>query len=487
MTGPIGSIGFSVPLMGANITAKVKAPVVPTPAIQASTRVTLSGASDSISAVYSFGAQKLRANTPAGNSNLSMLMGATLSQPASVSFQGLGKELLLALKDNPKGFSLAVASPAAAAADGDVTQDKDSAVALNIETQSGVKVSISLSRQSEGLVAEVQTSGGDLTDDDVAAISGLAEGFQNALDGLAQQPPALKIGGLLNVDSKLFKSVELNTDVSQAGSSIQSLSFQSDSTQRALSYKDADATFNLTTDLSAPGTLGSKSQQAQALSAYEKQLDGAGSRGHANKAQLALFKSAFHALNSDYGSNEAKTSGIQQTITVSAEDKARSYLSGLADFTASFKQADVASNPYKSEENDSFSYDFSQTTQASTDSRGDLSKLVQNTRASLKASYHESLLPGEKLDLKGLKSSQNYTYHVISEETTTQTALEFKKGNLASVETSRATHNAEYVQTYVAARLTDEKRTPFDKEETKKVNLLADNISLKSTNPLNLK
>ncbi|SQC92688.1 Uncharacterised protein [Cedecea neteri] len=75
MTGPIGSIGFSVPLMGANITAKVKAPVVPTPAIQASTRVTLSGASDSISAVYSFGAQKLRANTPAGNSNLSMLMG----------------------------------------------------------------------------------------------------------------------------------------------------------------------------------------------------------------------------------------------------------------------------------------------------------------------------------------------------------------------------------------------------------------------------
>lgn len=65
MTGPIGSIGVSVPLMGANIAAKVKAPVAPAPAIQASTRVTLSGASDSISAVYSFGAQKLRANTPA--------------------------------------------------------------------------------------------------------------------------------------------------------------------------------------------------------------------------------------------------------------------------------------------------------------------------------------------------------------------------------------------------------------------------------------
>ncbi|WP_336818156.1 hypothetical protein [Cedecea sp. MMO-103] len=487
MTGPIGSIGVSVPSMGANIAAKVKAPVVPAPAIQASTRVTLSGASDSISAVYSFGAQKLRANTPAGNSSLSALMGATLSQPGSVSFQGLGKELLLALKDNPKGFSLAVASPAAAAVEGDVVQDKDSAVALNIETKSGVKVSISLSRQSEGLVAQVQTSGGDLTDDDVAAISGLADGFQNVLDGLSQQPPAIKIGGLLNVDSRLFKSVELNTDVSQAGSSIQSLSFQSDSARRTLSYKDGDATFNLTTDLSNAGTLGSKSQQAQALSAYEKQLDGAGSRGHANKAQLALFKSAFHALNSDYGSNESKTSGIQQSITVSAEDKARSYLSGLADFTASFKQSDVASNPYKSEEKDSFSYDFSQTTQGSTDTRGDLSKLAQSTKASLKASYHESLVPGGKLDLTGLKSSQNYTYHVISEETSTQTTLAFKKGNLASVETSRATHNAEYVQTYVAARLTDEKRTPFDKEETKKVNLLADNVNLKSTNPLNLK
>ncbi|SMG12406.1 hypothetical protein [Cedecea sp. NFIX57] len=59
--------------------------------------------------------------------------------------------------------------------------------------------------------------------------------------------------------------------------------------------------------------------------------------------------------------------------------------------------------------------------------------------------------------------------------------------SVAAEETSRATHNAEYVQTYVAARLTDEKRTPFDKDETKKVNLLAENVNLKSTNPLNLK
>ncbi|HEY3985575.1 hypothetical protein [Cedecea sp.] len=485
MTGQIGSIGFSVPSVVTNNPARVKPTVASAAVIQASTRVTLSGANDSISAIYSMSAQKLRANAVGASSQLSMLMGASLTQPTSVSFQGLGKALLAALKDNPKGFSLAVAAPTTA--EGNAVQDKNSAVALNIETQSGVKVSVSLSRQAEGLVAEVQTSGGDLTDDEITAISGLADGFQSALDGLSQQQSAIKINGLLNVDSKVLKSVDLSTDVSEAGSSVQSLRFQSDSTQRTLSYKDSNASFDLSTDLSRPGALGSKSQQAQALSAYEKQLDSASSRGHANKAQVALFKSAFHALNSDYGANETKANATKQAISVTEMDKARSHLSGLADFTASFRQADVSSNPYMPEENDTFAYDFSQSTRASNDSKGDLSKLVQNSRASLKASYHESLIPGAKLELTGLKSSQNYTYHMISEESSTQTSLDFKKGRLASVETSSAIHSSEYVQTYLAARLMNEKRTPYDQEETKKVDLLADNIRLKSPGPLSLK
>ncbi|MCU6172444.1 hypothetical protein KWH72_22835, partial [Enterobacter bugandensis] len=151
--------------------------------------------------------------------------------------------------------------------------DKAAAVALGIVTQSGVKVSVSLSRQQDGIVAQIQTSHGDLVENEALAISGLADAFQAALDGLSAQPPVVNIDGLTQFDNTILKSVDLNTDVRQGNDSLQSLNYQSDNVSRGLSYKDSSVSFQLNTDLSHPEVLGTYGQQIRALSAYEQQLD----------------------------------------------------------------------------------------------------------------------------------------------------------------------------------------------------------------------
>nr|CBX69387.1 hypothetical protein YEW_KB43530 [Yersinia enterocolitica W22703] len=227
MVAQISSIGFPVPRVVSNvITGAKQSPAT----FQPSTRVTLSDASDEINAIYNIGAQKLRTSTTSSNSQLAYLMSANLHQSVSVSFQGLGKALLLQLKDDPNDFSSAVASPVDVQVSGD--NDKAAAVALGIVTQSGVKVSVSLSRQQDGIVAQIQTSHGDLDENEVLAISGLADAFQAALDGLSAQPPVVNIDGLTQFDNTILKSVDLNTDVRQGNDSLQSLNYQSDNVSR---------------------------------------------------------------------------------------------------------------------------------------------------------------------------------------------------------------------------------------------------------------
>ncbi len=474
MVGQISGISFPPPRIASANGARVNQPAATPP--QPSTRVTLSNASDELNAIYSISAQKLRTNNiNTGHSQLDVLMGANANQPISGAFQGLGKALLAQLKDNPSDFSAAVSSTKNVDASG---ADKASAVALDIVTQSGVKVSVSLSRQQGGLVAEVTTTGGELTDKETDAIAGLADAFQSTLDGMSGKTPTVNVDGLTQFNTTLLKSVDLNADVRESGQSVQSLNFQSDLTQRALSYKDANGSFQLNTDLSHPELLGTLGQQDQALAAYDKQLNNAALRGYANQDMMSSFKSAFHALNSHYGSNEIDKS--HQIITVTETNKAQSYLSGLADFSASFQQTDVKSNPYKDDEKDSFTYSFSQSSNVVDGVDGTRSKITQNTKSHLQASFHESLTAGTPLALSMLKSSQNYTYHQINEDSSTDTTLDFKKGRLATVGTSQSTHSLETVKTYNDALLVKESKTPNDHQESHQLNLLSESIKVKT-------
>lgn len=482
MIGRVNSISMPPPRIANNASSSGLNQT--SPGVPSSTRVTLSNGSNEINAIYSMSAMKLGAAKVAGNSQVDLQMAANLSQSGPNPFAGVGKALLLQLKESPKDFTSVVASPNAADKSAEVSKNsagaQASAVAFDIVTQTGVKVSISLAHQEDGMVAQITTTGGELTEAETTAITGLADAFQKTLDGLSNSTPNVDLEGLTKFNTQVLKSVDLATDIRQGSDSLQSLSYHADSTQRSVDYKDGNSSFQLDTDLSHPERLGTVGQQDRALAAYAKQLDDAKSRGHGDNTLINAFKETFRALNSNYGSNElqANQSKANQSIMLMSEDdKSRGYLSGLADFKASFQQADISSNPYKKEEKDTFSYSFSQTSN-STNLGDDNGTLRQQTTANLRATYHESLTPGTPLKLTDDKFSQNYTYHQIDDQTTTSTALDFKQGLLASVTSSQTTHNLESVKKYVSGRLTEETQTPYDNQQTQQKKLLTDGIQL---------
>ena len=87
---------------------------------------------------------------------------------------------------------------------------------------------------------------------------------------------------------------------------------------------------------------------------------------------------------------------------------------------------------------------------------------------------------GTPLALSMLKSSQNYTYHQINEDSSTDTTLDFKKGLLATVGTSQTSHSLETVKTYNDALLVKETKTPNDHQESHQLKLLSESIKVKT-------
>ncbi|WAH61802.1 hypothetical protein LZ023_40305 (plasmid) [Pseudomonas silvicola] len=77
-------------------------------------------------------------------------------------------------------------------------------------TQSGIEVSLQMTRQQGGLVVELNTSGGKLNSDEATAISQLSDGLQKALDGLDAGTTQLDISDLMKFDTSQLKSVDLN-------------------------------------------------------------------------------------------------------------------------------------------------------------------------------------------------------------------------------------------------------------------------------------
>lgn len=434
----------------------------------ASSVVTL-GNGTSLSAVYSLNAKKSVNTAGLISSQLSTLLDTNVRASSADAFQGVGKALLTRLTDNPQDVTLASVSGAQAS---DGTRAQDRAVALSITTQSGVNVNIGMTRNANGLVVELKTTGGELSEEETAAIAALGDAFQSALDGLAQKAPALNVSGLTAFDSTLLKSVDLQTDVREEATSIQSLSYRADSTQRALSYKTSDVSFAITTDLSHPETIGSYGQQQAALANWTSQLNSARSRGQGDRDLVELFKQSFLAVNSQYGSNEADTS--HNIITRTNDNATQQQLSGLADYSATFTQTEKSTNPYRKDERDAFSYSTAQTTE-----RQNSRSLTQKITTQLQASYHEALDKTIPLNLTSDPLSQNYLYHQINDETTRETQLAYNdKGEIKSVRTSTDTHDSEIVKKYNAARLVDETHTPYDNHTSKLTMMIIDSISM---------
>lgn len=395
----------------------------------------------------------------AGNNNAASL---------AVRFKGLGAAMLSRFDTEAGNFSQSVAQFAPGTQMGSalegITQSQlhktpDNQIKLTVQTVGGAQVELTLGSTENGLAVDVNVTNGKLSDADREALSKLSGGFQKAIDGLAANPPRMDLSGLTQFDSTVLASVDLHAAVQVGGSDKQVIDFHADAKQRSVSSSGPIGNLKVAVDLSNPALLGSAKQQAQAISSYLKQFDKAQNRGHGDGSLMTMFKDAFSELNSNYPTNAAQQqAGMPGVKIFNAED--HSLLTGLADFSASVSQSTTFSNPMRSEESDTFSYQVSQNT--SIQGKDQLNRsLTQRQQSHLSASYHEALQPDLPLRLTTDKSSQNYTYTQINDSASSTASITYGLGALIKASLTQSASQSTRVQKYVMGNLESDKTTPL--------------------------
>lgn len=428
---------------------------------EASSKVTFSEASEEIAAIYKIVPAQVQSSGTI-SPNLQAQLNAA-AQSGGVGMSGIGSSLLKGLMQNGDNVTLSV--PATSAAN--ISSNSQSAVSLTLTTQSGIEVSLQMTRQQGGLVVELNTSGGKLNSDEAAAISQLSDGLQKALDGLDAGTTQLDISDLMKFDTSQLKSVDLKTDLRNGDNVTQSLNLHADDNERWLGFHNGDVSIKLDTDVSRLTQAGSAEQQAAALEQWSAKFDQAAARGHGDRDMLNLFKASFRALNTTQG-QASHSVNTQRVISIDANAAKNGAISGLADFSASYQQTPRSDNPYKPEEQDTFSLDVAQQTRSQ--QHTDTQDLTQDTLFKLKASFHTALDSDGAAKLTALKSSQNYRYHLIDDEERSQTLVsQNKKGELAAQTTQQLTQH-ETVKSYQQAKLIDSVEIPHSEKKVSSQN-----------------
>ncbi|NHZ66664.1 hypothetical protein [Massilia genomosp. 1] len=411
---------------------------------------------------------------------VSALMAANVgARSAAGRFSGLGAALLgqfrgeggnisqsvqlapAATPASPYGVAAATpASPygvaAAAPALHGLGNDK---ISLSISSKSGVDVTLSLDNTDDGLAVRMSSSA-ELSDAERSALAGLADGFQEAIDGITQDPPSVRLQGLTQCDPAVLASVDLRATIklSSDPEATQSLALHADGAQREVSLSGPSGSASVSVDTSNLAGLGSPEQQARALASHLKQFDQAASRGRADTGLMTMFKEAFTGINTNVGAAQPRggvaTGGKWE---LAADDHAA--LSGLADFSASVSQASTAINPMRPGEQDSFAYELSQSTSVGGPSRGERT-VSQQQKSELNASFHTPSTPGAVLRLDHTEASQNYDYHQIKDAASSDVDLAYSDGYLVKATLNQSASQSARVLSYVMGKLVSEMVTP---------------------------
>ncbi|WP_342322193.1 hypothetical protein AAEY27_18120 [Kosakonia sp. BYX6] len=433
----------------------------------ASAKVMFGSQTQQIAAVYSLSPKKIDASLSLQqNAQLQGLMTLASGSGSVSAFAGLGSALLSHLKDNREDVTQALSG----AALGVTKASSESAVTLDIVTQSGSTVHLVMTEQDDGMAVELKTEGEALNDDEAAAVANLSGALEKTLRGLGQQPPQLDIAGLTRFDSRMLKSVDLKTDMRNDQGTLQSLNFHADDKTRTVAYEDADFSLKMSSDTANSTLTGNYAQQQSALSAYDDKFDKARIAGHGDRDQMAALKSVFRALNSNADADK-KVNTTSKEIRIG--DNGASQLSGLNDFSLSLTQTEKAINPARSDEKDRFAYTASQSTEESQRSSGE-KVVVQTARSHLSAAWHAALDPSIPLALNTMKSSQNYTYHLLENDEASTTTLDYNgRGQLANVGYHEQVNNRETVKKYVLGKLIENTLTPEQYSRNKRLSLLS--------------
>lgn len=345
-------------------------------------------------------------------------------------------------------------------------------ISFTVATKSGVQVQMTLDSQADGLAVRLKADG-TLSDAERAALDKLSGVFESAIGGLTQDPPRLKLDGLTQFDPAVFKSVDLQATLHVDGNADteSSLSFHADAAQRKVSYSGAAGMIDVGVDMSEVAALDGKAQQAKAVANYLKQFDSASARGHADADLMAMFKDAFVTLHANVDGRSAVASAMHGPMTLTQSD--HEVLTGLADFNASVKQTEQASNPAMPGEKDTFSYEVSQNTSVTGSQRN--RSITQQQQSRLTASYH---LPAPGAEGDGM-ASQSYDYYRIDDSASSTAQLSYADGMLVKATLDQSVDRSTRVASYLLGKLISDVATPT--HEARHLDLALDPTDAKTT------
>ena len=357
----------------------------------------------------------------------------------SGQFANLGSALLDRFKTTGSDFSQSVtfSSAAAAVSMGQLIPNTNGDIKLTVVTTSGTKVNIELDSEGGKLGVSVNSSG-PLTDPERTALASLANGFQQAINGLGALQPTVNLSGLMQYNTSVLSSVDMQFNVGNASGD-----FSANGSSRSLSLKDSSGTMNLKVNPSDSAILGSGAQQNEAIASYLKQFDSANAEGHGNAEMMEDFKDAFSQLMSNDGTSS------QPTDPVALSEQAM--LTGLSDFTASLSESGSGTigNP------GTFDYQVSQ----STDTEGDLQNgtITQTQQSHLQASYRQasSSSPGDYDDVQ------------VDDNASSTVKLATERGILTQASLSQSHTKSTRNSEYVGGKLVSDVTTPTSTSDSK--------------------
>lgn len=332
---------------------------------------------------------------------------------------------------------------------------------LSVVTARGTKVDLSLSTRGDGMQTQIAADA-ELGNDEREALAGLAQGFQDMIDGMTSDTPRIRLGGLAQLDTSVLQSIDLHAAVTlpTIPPALQSMDFHIDAERRSMTTDGPAGKVDVGVNTSMLQSLGTKGQQAKAIDSYLKQFDQAATRGHGDTGLMTMFKDAFSDLSRTASRDgPAPANTASKAWPLAREDRA--VLTGLADFSASITQTPQYSNPVHRDEVDAFAYEVSQDTRSGGKSRADRT-LGQVQQARLTARFHEPLQPGTPLALDFWAETQNYRYHQVDDSARSSVELGYRDGKLRKASMEQTVSQSERIREYVLGRVTSDKTTPLE-------------------------
>lgn len=442
--------GLTASLTSANLRPPAVAAPTDDKAPTPSTRVTLDS-QPAIDVVYTrpvpageplFSTARAWASPP--QDDISALMSRnvkTARGSLAEQWRGLGGAMLSRFASTPANYRQAMVdymAPGVAGATGALgtqalsgVQDGAAKVSLKIQTRSGETVELTLlvntgaGGGNRGLQVEI-TSSGTLSATERDALAKLADGFDQALEGLGQPGrPRLDLSGLMGYDSSVLSRVDLSVQNPIPSQALSAFTLRLDGSQKSVAIAGESGEIALDLDLATPMGATSAQQREAAIAQHLQQFDAAAQRSHADAALVALFKDAFTQLHATPpGQAVPQADALSRTLGKQVQP----VLSGLMDFEARFGGDFEKTNDRGAvDEIGRADYQLSQKTTMRRHGLTDAVSFSQTQTEQLEAYYLQSR-HGGMLDT----SQGNYDLTKIKDRNTTTTLIETAQDMLTS-------------------------------------------------------